>query len=55
MDLETWRLLQPLVARLEAGAAPQSYPRGLVGPGEGGDLVRGHPPWHLPWLPDHTA
>jgi glucose-6-phosphate 1-dehydrogenase len=52
---ETWRLLQPLVARLEAGTAPESYPQGSWGPAGADDLVRGHPPWHLPWLPNHTA
>ena len=52
---ETWRLLQPLVARLEAGASPVSYPQGSWGPAQADELVRGHPPWHLPWLPNHTA
>jgi glucose-6-phosphate 1-dehydrogenase len=52
---ETWRLLQPLVARLEAGTTPESYPQGSWGPAGADDLVRGHPPWHLPWLPNHTA
>jgi glucose-6-phosphate 1-dehydrogenase len=52
---ETWRVLQPLVARLEAGAHPVSYPQGSWGPAQADDLVRGHAPWHLPWLPNHTA
>jgi glucose-6-phosphate 1-dehydrogenase len=52
---ETWRVLQPLVARLEAGASPVTYQQGSWGPAQADDLVRGHPPWHPPWLPNHTA
>ena len=48
---ETWRILQPLVARLEAGADPVSYPRGSWGPAGADDLVRDHPAWQPPWLP----
>jgi glucose-6-phosphate 1-dehydrogenase len=35
----------------ESGEAVQ----GSWGPATANDLVRGHPPWHLPWLPNHTA
>jgi glucose-6-phosphate 1-dehydrogenase len=52
---ETWRVLQPLVAKLEAGADPVSYAQGSWGPAQADELVRGHAPWHLPWLPNHTA
>jgi glucose-6-phosphate 1-dehydrogenase len=53
---ETWRVLQPLVARLESGGSrPVPYQQGSWGPAQADDLVRGHPPWHLPWLPNHTA
>jgi glucose-6-phosphate 1-dehydrogenase len=45
---ETWRVLQPL---LEHPPAPAAYPRGSWGPSEADDLLRGHPPWQLPWLP----
>jgi glucose-6-phosphate 1-dehydrogenase len=45
---ETWRVLQPLV---EHPPAPAHYPRGSWGPPEADDLLRGHPPWQLPWLP----
>ncbi len=47
---ETWRILQPLVDH-PPRAAP--YQRGSWGPPAAGDLLRGHPPWHLPWLPEH--
>jgi glucose-6-phosphate 1-dehydrogenase len=45
---ETWRVLQPLVER---PPVPAPYPRGSWGPPEANDLLRGHPPWQLPWLP----
>jgi glucose-6-phosphate 1-dehydrogenase len=45
---ETWRVLQPL---LEHPPAPAVYPRGSWGPPEADDLLRGHHPWQLPWLP----
>jgi glucose-6-phosphate 1-dehydrogenase len=45
---ETWRVLQPLV---EHPPAPEPYPRGSWGPPSADDLVRGHHPWQLPWLP----
>ncbi len=46
---ETWRVLQPLV---EHPPAPLTYPQGSWGPHEADELLRGHPPWQLPWLPD---
>jgi glucose-6-phosphate 1-dehydrogenase len=52
---ETWRVLQPLVARLEAGASPVAYQQGSWGPEQADEIVRGHPPWHQPWLPNHTG
>jgi glucose-6-phosphate 1-dehydrogenase len=45
---ETWRILQPLV---DDPPAPVAYPRGSWGPPAGDGLVRGHPPWPVPWLP----
>jgi len=45
---ETWRVLQPLVDR---PPTPVSYRQGSWGPSEADDLLRGHPPWQLPWLP----
>jgi glucose-6-phosphate 1-dehydrogenase len=45
---ETWRVLQPL---LEHPPVPARYPRGSWGPPEADHLLRGHPPWQLPWLP----
>jgi glucose-6-phosphate 1-dehydrogenase len=45
---ETWRVLQPLV---DQPPAPAPYPRGSWGPPEADGLLRGHPPWQLPWLP----
>jgi len=46
---ESWRILQPLV---EYPPAPLPYPRGSWGPPVADGLVRGHPAWRLPWLPD---
>jgi glucose-6-phosphate 1-dehydrogenase len=46
---ETWRVLQPLV---DHPPSPVPYARGSWGPPEAGDLLRGHPPWQLPWLPE---
>jgi glucose-6-phosphate 1-dehydrogenase len=46
---ETWRVLQPLV---DHPPAPVPYPRGSWGPPGADELLRGHPPWQLPWLPD---
>jgi glucose-6-phosphate 1-dehydrogenase len=51
---ETWRVLQPLIEHLDHGANPVPYPRGSWGPAAADDLVRGHPPWQLPWLPQTT-
>jgi glucose-6-phosphate 1-dehydrogenase len=50
---ETWRVLQPLVGLLEdGGVQPVPYPQGSWGPPGAEELVRGHPPWHQPWLPE---
>ncbi len=46
---ETWRILQPL---LDRPPALHHYPRGSWGPVEADRLVRSHPAWHLPWLPE---
>lgn len=46
---ETWRVLQPLV---DHPPAPLPYPQGSWGPPQADELLRGHPPWQLPWLPD---
>jgi glucose-6-phosphate 1-dehydrogenase len=46
---ETWRVLQPLV---DHPPAPVPYAQGSWGPREADELLRGHPPWQLPWLPD---
>ena len=46
---ETWRVLQPLV---DHPPAPLTYPQGSWGPHEADELLRGHPPWQPPWLPD---
>jgi glucose-6-phosphate 1-dehydrogenase len=46
---ETWRVLQPLV---DHPPDTVRYPRGSWGPPQGDELLRGHPPWHLPWLPE---
>jgi glucose-6-phosphate 1-dehydrogenase len=45
---ETWRVLQPLV---DQPPAPVPYRRGSWGPPPAAGLLRGHPPWQLPWLP----
>ena len=45
---ETWRLLAPL---LESPPPLAPYDRGTWGPEEADALVRGRPPWHVPWLP----
>jgi glucose-6-phosphate 1-dehydrogenase len=49
---ETWRVLQPLVDRLDSSPAPVSYPQGSWGPPQADDLLRGHHPWQRPWLPE---
>lgn len=46
---ETWRVLQPLI---EHPPACTPYPRGSWGPPESDTLLRGHPAWQPPWLPD---
>jgi glucose-6-phosphate 1-dehydrogenase len=46
---ETWRVLQPLI---EHPPACTPYPRGSWGPPAGDTLLRGHPAWQAPWLPD---
>ncbi|MDA8270562.1 MAG: glucose-6-phosphate dehydrogenase [Actinomycetota bacterium] len=46
---ETWRVLQPLVSQPRA---PLPYPSGSWGPPQANDLLRGHPPWRIPWLPN---
>ncbi|MHB8295865.1 MAG: glucose-6-phosphate dehydrogenase [Acidimicrobiales bacterium] len=45
---ETWRVLEPVVSQ---PPALSSYRRGSWGPAEAEGLLRGHPPWQLPWLP----
>jgi glucose-6-phosphate 1-dehydrogenase len=46
---ETWRIVQPLL-----GHPPdvRPYPRGSWGPEEAETLLRGHPRWQQPWLPE---
>jgi glucose-6-phosphate 1-dehydrogenase len=51
---ETWRVLQPLVDRLDNAPEPITYPQGSWGPPEADGLCRGHAPWHQPWLPQTT-
>lgn len=46
---ETWRILEPLVSQ---PPAPLSYPIGSWGPPQANDLLQGHPPWRIPWLPN---
>jgi len=46
---ETWRVLQPLV---DHPPAPLPYAQGSWGPSQVDELLRGHPPWQPPWLPD---
>ena len=45
---ETWRVLRPLIDR---PPAIEKYKRGSWGPDGADDLLRGHTPWQLPWLP----
>ena len=52
---ETWRVLQPLVERLTGDPKPVPYAQGSWGPADADNLVRGHAPWHQPWLPKPTA
>jgi glucose-6-phosphate 1-dehydrogenase len=51
---ETWRVLQPLVDRLNSSPTPVSYPQGSWGPPQADDLLRGHHPWQRPWLPEQA-
>ena len=46
---ETWRIVQPLLEH-PPGVLP--YPRGSWGPEDAETLVRGHPRWQEPWLPE---
>ena len=46
---ETWRIVQPL---LDHPADVRPYPRGSWGPEEAETLLRGHPRWQQPWLPE---
>jgi glucose-6-phosphate 1-dehydrogenase len=51
---ETWRVLQPLVDRLDNSPEPIVYPQGSWGPPEAEGLCRGHSSWQQPWLPEPT-
>jgi glucose-6-phosphate 1-dehydrogenase len=46
---QSWRIVQPLL-----GHPPDvgPYPRGSWGPEEAETLLRGHPRWQQPWLPE---
>jgi Glucose-6-phosphate dehydrogenase, C-terminal domain len=46
---ETWRIVQPL---LDHPPDVRPYPRGSWGPQEAETLLRGHPRWQQPWLPE---
>ena len=46
---ETWRIVQPL---LDHPPHARPYPRGSWGPEEAETLLRGHPRWQQPWLPE---
>ena len=46
---ETWRIVQPL---LDHPPDVRPYPRGSWGPDEAETLLRGHPRWQQPWLPE---
>jgi glucose-6-phosphate 1-dehydrogenase len=46
---ETWRIVQPL---LDHPPDVRPYPRGSWGPDDAEALVRGHPRWQQPWLPE---
>jgi glucose-6-phosphate 1-dehydrogenase len=46
---ETWRIIQPL---LDNPPDIQPYAPGSWGPAAAESLVRGHPRWQEPWLPD---
>ena len=46
---ETWRVVQPLP---DHPPDVRPYPRGSWGPEEAETLLRGHPRWQQPWLPE---
>ena len=46
---ETWRIVQPL---LDHPPDVRPSPRGSWGPEEAETLLRGHPRWQQPWLPE---
>ena len=46
---ETWRIVQPL---LDHPPDVRPYPRGSWGPDDAETLLRGHPRWQPPWLPE---
>jgi glucose-6-phosphate dehydrogenase-like protein len=46
---ETWRIVQPL---LDHPLHVRPYPRGSWGPEEAETMLRGHPRWQQPWLPE---
>lgn len=49
---ETWRIVDPLL-RSPGKVVP--YEQGTWGPPEAGQLVRGHPGWHDPWVPTQVT
>jgi glucose-6-phosphate 1-dehydrogenase len=49
---ETWRIVQPL---MDHAPPVHHYEQGSWGPKQAAELVRGHPDWHQPWLPDSDA
>lgn len=49
---ESWRIIQPLI---DKPSPLHTYERGSWGPvTEADKLVRGHAPWHEPWMPDEV-
>jgi hypothetical protein len=46
---ETWRIVQPL---LDRPPDARLYPRASWGPEEAKTLLRSHPRWQQPWLPE---
>ena len=51
-NLESWRILQPLVS-YPPPARP--YPIGCWGPPQGEALLSGNPSWQPPWLPEEST